>query len=341
MPAAHREVEGEGMADRYRIFGAELSPYSCKVRAWFRYKGVAHDWLPRTPENDGEFQRLAKVPLVPLVVTPDGAVLQDSTPILDALEPRHPGPAVHPGDPVARAASMILEEYGDEWGNKWMFHYRWTREADQLSAAERIAMGRGVGAAQLAEATKQVRARMVPRLSFVGSSPETAPLIEMSFRDAIARVEAHLQGRDYLFGGRPAFGDFGLAAQLHQCATDPTPGAILRERAPKTYAWAMRMQEPKASGGFEPWSALAPTLLPLFREEVAGRFLPWTCANVEALKSGAPGFAVQLGADTFAQAPQKYHARSFEMLRERLAPVVGKPEVRRFLDESGCAAWIG
>ena len=25
----------------YRIFGAELSPYSCKVRAYCRYKGIA------------------------------------------------------------------------------------------------------------------------------------------------------------------------------------------------------------------------------------------------------------------------------------------------------------
>ena len=25
----------------------------------------------------------------------------------------------------------MLEEFGDEWGNKWMFHYRWAREIDQ------------------------------------------------------------------------------------------------------------------------------------------------------------------------------------------------------------------
>src|SRR5580658_8322613 len=33
------------MADVYRIFGAELSPYSVKVRSWFRHKGIPHQWI--------------------------------------------------------------------------------------------------------------------------------------------------------------------------------------------------------------------------------------------------------------------------------------------------------
>jgi len=341
MQATHPQVEGR-MTDRYRIFGAELSPYSCKVRSWFRYKGVAHDWIARTSANDAEFQKLAKLPLVPLVVTPEGEAIQDSTPIIDALEARFPEPSIHPAEAAANAASAILEEYGDEWGNKWMFHYRWAREADQRSAAERIAQGRfGASCAALEGLAKQIQTRMVPRLACVGSSAETAGFIERSFKEALALIEAHLATRDYLFGGRPAFGDFGLAAQLHQCATDPTAGAILAATAPRTLAWAMRMQEPKAAGAFEPWSALAPTLVPLFREEVAARFLPWSRANADALGAGAPRFTVTLGPHVFTQAPQKYHARSLEMLMSRLAPLLGQPGVRPMLEQTGCAAWVG
>jgi glutathione S-transferase len=330
------------MTDRYRIFGAELSPYSCKVRAFCRYKKVPHDWLPRTPANDAEFQQHAKLPLVPLVVTPDGEAIQDSTPILDALELKFPEPSIHPEEPAVRAASAILEEYGDEWGNKWMFHYRWAREVDQLSAAERIASGRtGATGAALAEAAKQVRERMVPRLAFVGSSPETAGFIERSYRDVLELLEVHLAKRDYLFGGRPAFGDFGLAAQLHQCATDPTANGVLQQMAPRTRAWAMRMQEPKAGGPFEPWSALKPTLVPLFRQDVAARFLPWSRANADALAAGAPKFTVQLGPYGFTQAPQKYHARSLLMLTGRLAPMVVQPGVREMLEETGLSNWFG
>ena len=33
----------------HRIFGSELSPYSVKVRSFFRYKNVAHEWILRSP----------------------------------------------------------------------------------------------------------------------------------------------------------------------------------------------------------------------------------------------------------------------------------------------------
>ena len=33
------------MADEYRIIGAEMSPYSVKVRSYFRYKVIPHQWV--------------------------------------------------------------------------------------------------------------------------------------------------------------------------------------------------------------------------------------------------------------------------------------------------------
>ena len=56
----------------YRIFGIELSPYSVKVRSYFRYKGIPHEWVVRHMGNMEEFQKFAKLPLVPLVITPEG-----------------------------------------------------------------------------------------------------------------------------------------------------------------------------------------------------------------------------------------------------------------------------
>jgi glutathione S-transferase len=123
----------------YRIFGSELSPYSVKVRSYFRYKGIPHEWVVRNASNMDEFRRHARLPLIPLVLTPEGEALQDSTPILERVEAAHPEPSIHPPEPVAAFVSALLEEYGDEWGNKAMFHYRWTYEPDQVSAAARKA----------------------------------------------------------------------------------------------------------------------------------------------------------------------------------------------------------
>src|SRR5882672_9848696 len=179
------------MASEYHIHGIELSPYSVKVRSYFRYKGIPHRWIPRNQDADGEYQKHAKLPLVPLVVTPENEGIQDSTPIIERVEALLPEPSIHPSDPVARFISVLLEEFGDEWGNKWMFHYRWAREVDQLSAAGRIArvMMPMADEHQHARMQAQVRERMVKRVWFVGSSEQTAPHIEESFCDGIAQLE--------------------------------------------------------------------------------------------------------------------------------------------------------
>lgn len=326
----------------YRIFGSELSPYSVKVRSYCRYKGIPHEWILRAPANEDEFQRYAKLPLIPLVVTPEGTGLQDSTPIIEALEARFPDPALDPAEPVAAFVSALLEEYGDEWVNKPMFHYRWLAEADQVSAATRIATSRFALAEgpALEKAVQSIRERMVPRLSFVGSSPETAPVIEGSLRRLVDALEAHFANRLYLFGSRPALGDFGLFAQLYECHTDPTAGAILHARAPKVEAWCLRMLAPQQGGSFEPWSALAPTLEPILAGEVAGVFLPWSAANAEAVKSGAERFEVTLRGEAFAQAPQKYHARSLAAIRGRYTKSAADPACRAAMERTGCHAWL-
>ncbi len=325
---------------RYRIFGSELSPYSVKVRAWFRYKGIAHDWLTRTPENLDEYEAHARLPLVPLVITPEGEGVQDSTPIMERFEAAFPEPATRPGDPMLAFLSALLEEYGDEWGNKHMFHYRWRDEADQVSAAERIARSMLPDADEetVAGRARAVRERMVPRVSFVGSSPETAPIIEASFARQLELLEAHLEGRRYLFGARPAFADFGIAAQIWEAWTDPTGSTLV---PPRTRDWCRRMQDPANEGPFEAWDALAPTLERLLAEEVGARFLPWSDANARAIAGGAESFAVDIAGGRWTQAPQRYHARSLRVLREKYAALADRAALDPVLEATGCRAWLG
>jgi len=208
------------MAKIYRVHGIELSPYSVKVRSYFRYKGIPHRWIPRSLDAEGEYQRFAKLPLVPLVVTPENEGIQDSTPIIEHVDALHLEPSIHPTDPVAKFVSILLEEFGDEWGNKWMFHYRWAREADQLSGAGIArSMMPTADDVQLANGIAMVRDQMVNRVSFVGSNSVTAPQIEDSFRDTLAILEPHFANRAYLFGQRPAF----AASRYGGSSTTPGP----------------------------------------------------------------------------------------------------------------------
>jgi hypothetical protein len=53
------------LADLYRVF-AEVSPYSVKVRGYFRYKGIPHQWILRNAESEADHAKYARLPIVPL-----------------------------------------------------------------------------------------------------------------------------------------------------------------------------------------------------------------------------------------------------------------------------------
>jgi hypothetical protein len=223
-----------------------------------------------------------------------------------------------------------------------MFHYRWARDVDQISAAGRIARMRGptAGEEQHAAFAGQVRARMVDRVWFVGSNPVTAPQIEAGFADILGLLDTHLATRPYLFGGRPAFADFGLWGQIYEMWTDPTAGAIIGGGAPHVLDWVHRMLWPKAESPFEAWSSLQPTLMPILIEQVGAQFMPWTCANEKALGEGQEEFSVPLGDKIWTQKPQKYHARSLAMLRAKYAAAADKAALDPVLQAAGCLAGL-
>jgi glutathione S-transferase len=326
------------MSSGYRIYGAELSPFSVKIRSYFRYKQIPHQWIVRNAETMADYQKFAKIPIIPLVVTPDEQGLQDSTPIMEAIDTAFPDPSTHPEDSAAAFVSLLLEEFGDEWGNKWMFHLRWAREEDCLSAGGRIATSMapaGDESARIAIRAKVIE-RMKGRVSFVGSNDVTAPQIEASFRDALVQLEAHLATRPYLFGARPAWGDFGLWGQIYNAWTDPTGAAWIEGSAPSVLDWIHRMLNPTAEGAFESWSSLSETLAPFLRDQVGALFCPWTVANAAAMAAGESEFSVELAGQTFSQAPQKYHAKSLQVIRDKYAALSDKSALAPVLEAAGC-----
>lgn len=328
------------MVAPYRLYGADLSPYSVKVRQVLKYKNIPHEWLPRTMARQAEFARFAKLPLVPVMVGSDDFSQQDSTPIIETLERRYPEPSITPEAPALAFISALLEDYADEWVNKAMFHYRWTYEADQKSASQRLAAMMLDGAeGDVGAIADTIRERMTQRLHFVGSSAATAPVIEGSYTRLIALLDAHLADRQYLFGGRPAMADFSVGAQLGQLLSDPTPGEIMRSRAPRVAAWVARLENAGVEGPFEPLAALEATLTPILREEVAACYLPWMAANATAAAAGE-AVDVHLPGGDFSQAPQKYAARSYMEIRGRYASVSGDDDLQRLMEETGCMTWL-
>lgn len=327
------------MTAPFRLFGAQLSPYSLKVRAYLRFKGLEFEWLERTNSRAEEFQRYAKLPLAPVLVDADENAVQDSTPMIEALEAEFAEPSATPDHAGLAFISALLEDYADEWLNKAMFHYRWAYPENQDSAAKRIVdtMYEGVPAPDGAE--DAVKSRMTGRLHHVGSSPETAPLIEGSFTRAVSLLENTLGGKKYLFGDRPCLADFGLAGQLAQLLSDPTPGAILRDTAPKLVKWIERMENPKVEGDFTSFALLRGPLVDLLREEIVAAYLAWMAANARAVQNDASGVSVEIAGVDFVQKPQRYAAKAFAELKRKRAGV-DNAELTALLEETGCDAYL-
>jgi glutathione S-transferase len=327
------------MTAPFRLYGAELSPYSVKVRSYLRFKRAPFEWKQRSQARQEEFARYAKLPLIPVLVDAEDNALQDSTPIIEALERELPEPSITPNEPALAFVSILLEDYADEWLNKAMFHYRWSYPEDQESAARRIADMIFEGAEKPEGIEDQVRTRMISRLYHVGSSPETAPLIEGSFARVLELLERMLGGRAYLFGGRPCLADFGLAGQLTQLLSDPTPGALMKARAPNVVRWIDRMENPEVEGEFVPLKTLRGELEDLLRAEVAGAYLVWMAANAQAVADDASGVSVEIAGVTFTQKPQRYAAKAFAELKRKRA-AIDDAALAELLEETGCDAFL-
>ncbi|MFN7056526.1 glutathione S-transferase family protein [Hyphomonas sp.] len=326
----------------YRLFGAETSPYSFKVRSALRFKGAEFEWIERTAANEAEFRALAKTPTVPLLIAPDGAASQDSTEILAALEAAIPEPPAQPHDPALAAISLILKEYGDEWLNKAMFQQRWGQRPDRDAAALRVLtqLNGGKRPRTYKAAANQIAARMVARLPLVGAEAENAATLETSARRFALRLNTHLKDHLFVFGGHPSAADFALAAQYQQMLTDPTPAAWLNDHAPFVVAWCAHMEDPKASGPYAELNALLPTLTALFDGEVSRTFLPWARANTAATLRGTKRFSVTLDDGLFEQATQVYAGRSFHSLRRRVEEAKDSPGLTEFLARADAAQFF-
>ncbi|MDT8409582.1 MAG: glutathione S-transferase family protein [Wenzhouxiangellaceae bacterium] len=266
-------------ASDYVMYGAEFSLYSAKLRSYLRKKGI-----PFTEKSPSvlTYKRFivprTGVKFIPVLQTPEDEVLQDTTAIIDALEPRFPERGVYPATPRQHLASLLLELYGDEWLLLPAMHYRWNFPDDNLPY-----IYDEFGAMAFPWFPKWIRRRLgkkigarfrgfVPRL---GITEKTRPAIEKSWLGLLGELDAHFAEHDYLFGSRPSIGDFGLIGPMYaHLYRDPYPGRLMRAKAPRVAAWVERMQSTEpADGKFLSNDAIAPTLRPVL-ERMAREQLP-------------------------------------------------------------------
>ncbi|MCY4425517.1 MAG: glutathione S-transferase [Halieaceae bacterium] len=229
----------------YIFYGIELSLYAGKVRSYLRKKHLP--FVERGTDHPGFPAAAARVgrEVQPLVETPEGELLQDTTEIIDFLEVRHPEPSVYPAGPRQRLVALLFELFGDEGLMKPAMHYRWNfpQENDAFLSIQ-FAHARPVPDGESAETMVAALQQFMRghALGQLGVTPASEAVIEQAYEELLDCFERHFREFPYLLGGRPSIGDFGLMAPLYaHLGRDPYPASLMKRRAPHLYRWVERM----------------------------------------------------------------------------------------------------
>lgn len=308
----------------YRLLLLDISYFSGKVEAYLRYKGVAYQ------REDISWRRFAREVLpevglmkVPVVATPDGQWLKDSTPIMDWFEQRQPEPSVLPDDPVARLLARLLEDYADEWLWRPALHYRWSYRPDALLYSRRI-VAESLADQPAPQWLLRANLRRRQRREYVrgdGVTRATRAHVEAVYLDTLDRLQALLSRWPFISGERPSLADFGFfASMFRHFSIDPTPSRIMRERAPAVYQWTARLwAAPGSELGQAAWPGvdeLADRWLPLLRDMGSG-YLDYLHANAVALGRGERWFDWNCGGVVYRGLPVvRYRAWCRERLQQ-------------------------
>ena len=321
----------------YIFYGIELSLYAGKVRSYLRKKKLP--FLERGTEHPGFAKATAKLgkSVQPLIETPEGEIIQDTTEIIDFLEQRHPESSVYPEGPCQHLVALLLELFGDEGLTRPAMHYRWNfpEHNDEFLLPQ---FARGISQSTLGQEDDNktpspddianmiqqfMRQHTIPALGVTATS---IPAIESGYEELLDQLQLHFNEQPYLLGGKPSIGDFGMLAPLYaHLGRDPYPSGLMKRRAPSCYRWVERMniadsgmaEFPDTTEAFLPNDEVPATIVPIL-QLMAQDYLPellslvasvdhWLTEHPE-ITTGTPvpasqdgmGTAQPLGAHRFA-----------------------------------------
>jgi glutathione S-transferase len=319
---------------------------------------LPHHWIVPTGYigTGGELYKAGKR-MIPVLQFPEGGYWADSTPLAYELEKRHPDErSIIPSDPGQAFLSHLIEDMADELLVAAMFDLRWGSTEDQIFCSKRQLSGWMSPAPK--ESLEQRIAEFIPRQTrsrtAMVQGDNHAILMEL-YASVLAVIEGMLDRSLFMFGSRPSLADFGLYAQLCQCAIDPSASAIMRATAARTYQWTQTLDD--CSGVDGEWAAAdssnpaAEAMLRLIGEI----YLPILLANARAIADGASPlqfalsqaktdnereskFTTPIGERTWHGKPDSYKLKCLIWLRRELAdmPSASRESIRPNLDRHQC-----
>ena len=122
----------DNSSDKYDVYVFHRSYFCGKMLAYLRYKEIPHNAIYQPLSKVGKLiQENTGLRQMPVVKTPDGQWLQDTTPMINWFEQRYQHAPLLPQNPVVAFLVRLLEDYADEWLWRPSIYYRWMHKADR------------------------------------------------------------------------------------------------------------------------------------------------------------------------------------------------------------------
>ncbi|WP_374575940.1 glutathione S-transferase C-terminal domain-containing protein [Phenylobacterium sp.] len=240
----------------YRLYGTPGSLYTGKARAYLIKQRIAFE-----NRAAGEARFRAEITpkigrwIIPVLETPDGALIQDGSEIIAHFEAeggvRLPA---YPATPRHRLIGQVFELFGGEGLLRPAMHYRWNFDETNRAFLSRdfpaALAPTGASEADQAAVFEMAAGRMRKAMASFGVGPESIPAVEAAYARFLALFDAHLAASPYLLGGRPTIGDYGLIAPLYaHLARDPFPARLMQQTAFRVWRWTERMNAADQDAG--------------------------------------------------------------------------------------------
>tara|TARA_Y100000814_G_scaffold184950_3_gene135260 strand:+ start:445 stop:1329 length:885 start_codon:yes stop_codon:yes gene_type:complete len=274
-------------------------------------------------------------------------VMVDSSPQILRLEENYSARSLLPTDPVIGFFDHLIEDYGDEWVTKMMYHYRWHHTyVDAIAKAGNmlpLMSDNQMNPEQHREIKDFITKRQMNRTALVGSTDQNRDVIEDSFIRLLTTLETHLTEHQFLLGSRPGRGDFGLFGQFSQLFFwEPDSSLLAARQSPRSVIWAYQVDdlsslEISENEGWVTRNNLPESLLSLLAE-IGRTYAPFLIANEQAIEAKDPELSCLIEGREYKQAPFAYQNKCLNWIREAFRQLSADDQqaVAQILNGTGC-----
>ena len=230
--------------NKYILWGANWSLYTAKVRPFLIKKGIDYVEInPSHPRYEETIMQKVGYFTVPVLETPDGEIIADSTKIMEYLDAKYPSPPMLPEDKSLAALAHLIHSFGSEGLTKSAMYLRWNTSLDNRIFA-RSEFGRTLSTPELAHGFAVAMRDYLPILG-VGLDHGVDMAIKESLEKLYDTLNAHFLKYPYILGGVPSMADYGLMGPLYaHHGRDISSSNAMKMRAPALYRWIETMLRP-------------------------------------------------------------------------------------------------